>query len=251
VRRPGIDHADVLLGNWARFSTFYTNNEAPVGRAPGTAGKDDQGVVGQDSLDAITKARYDQQVAEQNKLTAAAQADAQAAQTAVQIRADQAKVQEQARQDAITAGLNQQALVAHNAVIQQQKANELLAAHQDLAINQAKAAAAAEAAKAANADTAALAAIYQSNPAYANQKAIEAQASAWSKTDKVIVPAGTNPTVVLGDGTQQQQTVVQTPAHSYARPARASAEQLAHFDELLQQREADLRRRQQGEAGGR
>jgi hypothetical protein len=277
VRRPGIDHADVLLGNWARFSTFYTNNEALVGRAPGTSGKDDQGVVGlmqnlsnqamkvcvgnstfndaaigtgrdklrtcidtelntlaagyglavnnivvptvtlskqvQDSLDAITKARYDQQVAEQNKLTAAAQADAQAAQTAGQIRADQAKVQEQARQDAITAGLNQQALVAQNAVIQQQKANDLLAAQQDLAINQAKAAAAAEAAKAANADTAALAGIYQSNPAYANQKAIEAQASAWGKTDKVIVPAGTNPTVVLGDGTQQQQTVVQTPTH--------------------------------------
>jgi hypothetical protein len=71
--------------------------------------------------------------------------------------------------------------------------------------------AAAQKASAAQADTAAMAKIYQDNPAYANQQAVLAQASAWKATDKVIVPAGTNPTIVLGNGTGQQ-TVVQTPS---------------------------------------
>lgn len=161
------------------------------------------------SLDAITKARFDQQVAEQQRLTAAAQADQALAVAAGAIRVEQGKVQEQARQDALTADLNQKTLAAQRAVIEVQKANDLFSAEQDRNIQAAKAEAALQAARASKADEAALAAIYQSNPAYANQKAVEAQSAAWKATDKVVVPAGTNPNVIIGNGTQQ--TVVQTP----------------------------------------
>lgn len=267
VRRPGMDHPDLLLANWSRFSTFYTNNDALVGTDKQTglmqnlgnqamkvcvgestfndaaigAGRDklracidtELNTLGQgyglsvnnvvvpsvvisdsvqQSLDAITKARYDQQVADQQVQTAKSQGDQQVAQQEATVRAQNANAQEQARQDAVTAGLNQQALVAQNAVIQQQKANDLLSAQQDVGIQQQWAQAQAARAQGDNADAAALAAIYQNNPAYANQQAVAAQASAFKQTDKVIVPAGTNPNVIIGDGTQQQ-TVVQTPGH--------------------------------------
>lgn len=174
----------------------------------------------QKSVDAITQARFDQQVAEQQKLTAAAQADNALAVAAGAIRVEQGKIQEQARQDAITADLNQKTLVAQNSVLLQtktnerdvlerQKSNELYAAEQNKAIQAANADAAAAAARASKADEAALAAIYQANPAYANQKAVEAQSAAFKNTDKVVVPAGTQPNIIIGNGTQP---VVQTPA---------------------------------------
>lgn len=274
VRRPGYDRSDILLQNWSRFSTFYTDNNALLGVAPSADGKNPgtpglmqnlgnqatkvcvgdlnfaDAVIGsardalrecidkelntlaagyslsvnnivvpnvvlsptvQQSLDAITKARFDQQVADQQKITASAQADNALAVAAGAIRVEQGKVQEQAKQDAITADLNQKTLAAQRAVIEQQKANDLYAAQQDLAIQSATAAAAAEKAKAAQSDQMAIAQIFQQNPVYANQKAIEAQSAAWGKTDKVIVPAGTNPNIILNDG-GTQQTVVQTPA---------------------------------------
>lgn len=264
VRRPGMDRADVLLANWARFATFYTNNSALVGDGKSAGLMQnlnnqavkvcvgdlpfDKAVIGsarddlreciarelngltsgyglivnnivvpnvtlskavQDSLDSITKARYDQQVAEAQATTAKSQADSNLAVAAGAIRVEQGKVQEQARQDALTAELNQRTLAAQRAVIEQQKANDLYSAQQDKDIQSAVALAAAEKARAAQADVAALAAIYQTNPAYANQKAVEAQSAAWKATDKVIVPAGTSPNVIIGDGTQ---TVVQAPA---------------------------------------
>jgi len=269
VRRPGMDHPDLLLANWARFSAFYTNNDALAGtdKAVGLmqnlsnqamkvcvgnstfndaaigSGRDKlrtcidtelntlaQGYAlsvnnvvvpnvilsqqVQQSLDAITKARYDQQIADQQVLTAKSQGDQQVAQQEATIRAQNATPQEQARQDAITAALNHDALVAQNAVIQQQKANDLLSAQQDVQIQQQWADAQAQRARGDNADQLTLASIYQNNPSYANQKAVEAQASAYGRTDKVIVPAGTNPNVIIGNGTQpQQQTVIQTPGH--------------------------------------
>lgn len=269
VRRPGMDHPDLLLANWSRFSTFYTNNDSLLGikdnpglmqnlslqaikvcvgnstfndAAIGTGRDQLRGCVDnelnnlargyslsvnnivvpnvtisqtvQQSLDAITKARYDQAVADQQVQTAKSQGDQQVAQQEAAIRAQNATAQEQARQDAITAGLNQIALQAQNGVIQQQKANDLLAAQQDVQIQQQWADAQAQRARGTNADQATIAAIYQNDPAYANQKAIEAEASAYGRTDKVIVPAGTNPNVIIGNGTQPtQQTVVQAPGH--------------------------------------
>ena len=263
VRRPGMDRSDVLLANWARFSTFYTNNGALVGdgksaglmqnlnnqavkvcvgdlpfdKAVIGSARDDlreciarelNGLTGgyglivnnivvpnvtlskavQDSLDQITKARYDQQVADAQAVTAKAQADSNLATATGAIRVEQGKIQEQARQDALTADLNQRTLAAQRAVIEQQKANDLYSAQQDKDIQAAQALAAAEKAKAAQADTAAMAAIYQANPAYAAQKATEARASAFKATDKVIIPQGTDPLLVIGDGSVQP--VVQT-----------------------------------------
>jgi hypothetical protein len=162
----------------------------------------------QDSLDAITNSRFQKQVADQNALTAAATADANLATAAGAIRVEAGKIQEQAKQDATTATLNQQALLAQNAVIAQQKANDLFSAQQDVEIQKQVAAAAQQKSLATQADTAVLAKIYQDNPAYANQQAVLAQASAFKLTDKVIIPAGTNPNIIIGDGTQP---VVQTP----------------------------------------
>lgn len=163
----------------------------------------------QDSLDAITKARFDQQVADQQALTAKAQGDQQLAVASAGIRVEAGKVQEQAKQDALTADLNQKQLVAQRAVIEQQKSNDLFAAQQDLIIQQAQAQVALQKAQINNADAAVLARIYQDNPAYANQQAIASQSSAFKNTDKVIIPAGTNPNIIIGNGTQP---VVQTPS---------------------------------------
>lgn len=273
VRRPGFDKSDVLLANWARFSTFYTENKALVGEPPSADGKN-PGAIGlmqnlgnqatkvcvgdlnfadavigsardalrecidkelntlaagyslsvnnivvpnvvlsktvQDSLDAITKARFDQQVADQQAQTARAQGDQQLAVAAAGIRVEQGKVQEQAKQDAVTADLNQRTLAAQRAVIEQQKSNDLYSAQQDLEIQRAAAAAAVQKATATLASEGVLASIYQNNAAYANQKAIESQSAAWKATDKVIVPAGTNPTIVMSDG-GTTQPVVQAP----------------------------------------
>ncbi len=281
VRRPGQAQADVLLTNWSRFSTFYLDNQALLGKDASGCSTDKTGattctsaaqpglmqnlslqamkvcvgdlpfskaVVGsarddlrncidkelgtlalgysltvnnivvpvitlnpavQKSLDDITNARFQQQVAVQTGVTASANADAELAKQQGAIRVSAGQVQEQAKQDAITAGLNQQALLAQRAVIEQQKANDLFSAQQDLAIQQQQAQVAAQKAVTTNAAEANLAAIYQSNPAYANQRAVEAQASAFSKADKIIVPAGTNPNVIIGSGTQQP--VIQTP----------------------------------------
>lgn len=165
----------------------------------------------QDSLDARANARFQKDLEVQNGITAAAKADADAARTSGAIRVEAIKAQEQAKQDAITADLTQKYLLANRAVIEQSKANELYTAQQDLEIQRAQAQVALQKAQTAQADTAALAAIYQNNPVYAQQKQAEVWSQAWRATDKVIVPAGTNPTVVLGSGTNQQ-TVVQTPA---------------------------------------
>ncbi len=87
---------------------------------------------------------------------------------------------------------------AEQAVIEAQKANDLLAAQQDLEINTALAAAAAERAKADLAQQVALAQLYTSNPAYVRFLIAQANANALKPTDKIIfTPEGTTPTIVL------------------------------------------------------
>jgi len=83
-------------------------------------------------------------------------------------------------------------------VIQAQKANDLLAAQQDLEINQALAVAAAEKAKADLAEELALADLYSKNPAYLQLLIAQTNASALKATDKIIfTPEGVVPTIVL------------------------------------------------------
>lgn len=163
----------------------------------------------QKAMDNITNARFAEQVARQNEQTAKATADQALAVAAGSIRVEQGKVQETARQAALTADLSKSQLEAERKVIEQQKANDLFAAQQELAIQQAKSASQAEAAKAANAATANLAWIYQQNPVYADYQNKQAIAAGWKATDKVYVGPGVDPVIVIGGGTQP---VIQTPA---------------------------------------
>lgn len=156
----------------------------------------------QKAMDDITNQRFAEQVARQGEQTAKATADQNLAVATGAIRVEQGKIQEQARQDALTADLNQKTLAAQRAVIEQQKRNDLYAAQQDLAINQAKASAAAESAKATNANTATLAAIYQANPAFAQVENTKNVSAAWHEADKIIVPVGSDPNLIINGQTQ-------------------------------------------------
>jgi hypothetical protein len=152
----------------------------------------------QASLDAITQSRFAQSLAEQQKSTAQTQADAKLAEEQGKIRVSQGTIQEQARQDAITAKLQAQALAAEQQVISQQNANDLLDAQLQLDVNTARFQAAEEAAKANNADKLYVATILQNNPNYAYWLALQTLAPSWTNVDKVYIPAGTNPLTVIG-----------------------------------------------------
>ncbi|MEM7347519.1 MAG: SPFH domain-containing protein [Chloroflexota bacterium] len=138
----------------------------------------------QAALDAIVQSRLETEKAAQDKLRADAQADAEQARQEGEIRVEQSRLQEQAKQEIILAQLEQERVTAqksvieaeranelarveaeraiieanranelanveaNRAIIEAEKANQLLAAEQDFAINQALAEAAAEKAKA-------------------------------------------------------------------------------------------------------
>ncbi len=108
---------------------------------------------------------------------------------------------------------------AERAIIAAEKANELLAAEQDLEINKALALAAAEKADADLALQSALAGLFAANPGYLQLKQVEANASALQPTDKLIfTPEGMVPTLVLpGPGI--------VPTVNTASPAAAIAPQ--------------------------
>lgn len=152
----------------------------------------------QQQMDAITKARFDTQIAQQQTLKAQADGERNLMVTQAEIRVDQGKIQETARQNALTADLNQKALVAQRAVIEQEKANELFTAQQDLTIQQKQQEVAAARAKADLANQTAVAAIYEQNPRYADLEKARLYSAAYSKTDKVIIPAGSDPYLFVG-----------------------------------------------------
>ncbi|HEX2979789.1 MAG TPA: hypothetical protein VHO48_05970 [Anaerolineaceae bacterium] len=113
---------------------------------------------------------------------------------------EQAKKQEETRQQTTLAKLDQAKLEAQTAVIEAQKANDLLSAQKDLEIAQAKAAAATEQAKADLAQQIALAELYAQNPGYLQLMITQANASAIKETDKIIfAPNGEFPYLVLGN----------------------------------------------------
>src|SRR5512140_1495067 len=121
----------------------------------------------QASLDAITQSRFALALAQQEKSTAITQAEAKLAEEQGKIRVSQGTIQEQARQDAVTAQLQAQALEAKQQVISQQNANDLLDAQLQLDVNTARFQAAEVAAKGNNADKLYVASILQTNPNYA------------------------------------------------------------------------------------
>jgi regulator of protease activity HflC (stomatin/prohibitin superfamily) len=151
-------------------------------------------------LDQITKSRLETEKATQDTLKATAQGEAQQAAQEAQIRVEQSRMQEEAKQKAVLAALTREQLQAELQVIEAQKSNDLYAAERDLDINKALAAAAIEKAKADLANQIALAEIYSGNPAYYNYQIALANASAIKPTDKMIfIPPGTFPQLVFGN----------------------------------------------------
>ncbi len=170
----------------------------------------------QSALDAIVQSRLETEKAAQDKLRADAQADAEQARQEGEIRIEQSRIQEQARQQTALAQLEEQKVAAQRAVIEAeranelarveaeravieaQKQNELLAAQRDIEIAQALAIAAEEQAKAQIAVETALAILYAGRPEYVQLLIAQANASALKSTDKVIfTPEGVTPTLVL------------------------------------------------------
>ncbi len=170
----------------------------------------------QSALDAIVQSRLETEKAAQDKLRADAQADAEQARQEGEIRIEQSRIQEQARQQTALAQLEEQKVAAQKAVIEAERANELarveaqkavieaekqnelLAAQRDIEIAQALAVAAEEQARAQIAVESALAELYAGRPDYVQLLIVQANASALRATDKVIfTPEGMTPTLVL------------------------------------------------------
>jgi len=170
----------------------------------------------QTALDAIVQSRLETEKAAQDKLRAEAQAGAEQARQEGEIRIEQSRIQEQAKQQTTLAKLEQEKILAQKAVIEAERANELarveaeraiieaqksndlLAAQQDFEINQALAEAAVEKAKADLAAQITLAELYGRSPGFLELQMVQANASALKATDKIIfTPEGTIPTLVL------------------------------------------------------
>jgi hypothetical protein len=165
----------------------------------------------QSLLDQITKSRLETEKAEQDRLKATAQGNAEQAKQEAEIRVEQSRIQEETKQQTILAKLNEEKLHAQLAVIEAQKANDLLSAQKDLEINKAIAAASLEKAKAELAKETALAEIYRLNQGYLQLQLALANASALKATDKIVfTPEGVMPNLVFGNNILP--TVPVTPA---------------------------------------
>ncbi len=151
-------------------------------------------------LDSITKSRLETEKADQDRQKATAEGLAEQAKQEAAIRVEQSRIQEQTRQQTILAKLDEEKLKAQLAVIEAQKANDLLSAQKDLEINRAQAAAALEKAKADLARETALADIYRLNQGYLELQMALANASALKNTDKIVfTPEGMMPNLVFGN----------------------------------------------------
>ena len=155
----------------------------------------------QASMDAIVKSQYDTAQAQQNQLKAVAEADRALAEQQGVIRVEQGKLQETQRQKAITALLEQKAIEAQLAVIEAQKTNELKQAQLDLQITSVQVDVSKQKAAADIAVDVAKAAMYTANPTYADLLKTQYASAAYKETDKIIVPAGSNPAIVIGGST--------------------------------------------------
>lgn len=167
-------------------------------------------------LDEIVQSRLQTEKAVQDRLRAQAEAAAEQARQEGEVRVAQSRIQEEARQQASLALLEQARIEAQRAVIeaeranelarveadraiiQAEKENELLEAELDLQVQTARAEAAAEQAKAELARQVELASLYAGSPEYLQLMLAQANASALKATDKVIfTPEGTTPTIVV------------------------------------------------------
>jgi len=151
----------------------------------------------QELLDQITESKFQTDLAVQNALKASAEADRELAEEQGRIRVEQGVIQEQRRQEAVTAGLEKASLEAQLQVIIAQRANELRDAELELGVTEAELAVAEARAKADLAETFLLAGLYEDNPEYLDLLIAQTWAAAWNDVDKVIVPAGTSPNTII------------------------------------------------------
>jgi len=170
----------------------------------------------QTSLDRITQSRLDTELAQQDAIKAREQSAADQARQEGEVRVALARQQEEVRQQTTLAQLQKERLEAERAVIEAEKANDLLSAQKDLEINRIRAEASLEAARATLAQEIILAELYAQNPDYAYLQAVQINASALSQSDKFIfTQEGTTPTIVVpGPGivpTAETGTVAETP----------------------------------------
>ena len=167
-------------------------------------------------LDEIVASRLLTELAAQDKLKADAEASAEQAKQEGEIRIQQSRMQEEARQQKTLAELDRQKIESQKAVIEAERSNELarveaeraiieaeksnalLGAERDLEIQKARALAAAEEAKADVAVQLALAELFAANPGYLQLNMVQSNAEALNPSDKIIfTPEGTVPTIVL------------------------------------------------------
>lgn len=170
----------------------------------------------QTALDAIVQSRLETEKAAQDELRAFAEAGAEQAKQEGEIRVEQSRIQEQARQGILLAQLEQEQLAAQLAVIKQQQENDLatvakgqavllaervrdlLVAQEDLEISRIAAERAIVDAESTTAVEQRLALLYEENPEYLTLLLARTNASALNPTDKVIfTPEGTVPNLVL------------------------------------------------------
>lgn len=190
----------------------------------------------QAALDDIVQSRLQTEKAAQDELRALAEAEAEQARQEGQIRVEQSRIQEQARQEITLAELSRERLAAQLAVIEQQQQNdlaqiakdqavalaekqkELLVAQQELEIAGVQAEVALINAQIQTAVEQVLALLYETNPEYLTLLLARANASALNQTDKVIfTPEGTVPTLVL-PGPGIVPTVDTTPNTAVPQP---------------------------------
>ncbi|OGC45125.1 hypothetical protein A2V49_04715 [candidate division WWE3 bacterium RBG_19FT_COMBO_34_6] len=273
AHRPGLEKSDVLQANWSQYRTFYTSDEALVGRTRTENGQlitesfglmqniaqqamkvcvgdrtFAQAVVGtardemrqcvdeqmsilainyggievknivvpniilgpevQSLLDQITKSKFEVDLARQDTLKAEENGRRQLAEQQATIRVEQGRVQELQRQAAITADLERQALEAQMAVINAEKANDLLIAQRDLEIALAKLEVEKAKALALIAKDTALAQLYSEHPEFLDYLVQLGWANALAQAGAIYIPSGTDPMTIIQPNGQGAQVVI-------------------------------------------
>lgn len=164
------------------------------------------------NLDSITDSRLKTDLAQQQEKQKVAEADRQAAEERGKIRVEQARNQETASQQKNTFDLQRQAAEAQSKTIAASKDNEKLEADRNLQIATVKLERARLDAQADLANEIAKARLYGDNATYVQLLEIQAIAAAYKSTDKVFyIPAGTNPLLFLGTGSDTGKITIPIP----------------------------------------
>lgn len=148
-------------------------------------------------LDAITTAKFDTQLSQQNKELALAEGERLLAVEQASIRVEKGSEQETAIQEAITLGLQAEAEKARQALIEAQMANELLKADLQIEVSQTELEAAKLKVQNTHAWDITLANLLAENPSYTEYLMLQLATGAWDELDKVVVPIGSDPYTII------------------------------------------------------